>query len=737
MKNNRCKEKGGNCAPLFYSVVKRLFFAFFIFLLPFLSEERVCQADPIGLNANWSYQQMGGDVSNRSFIQNYNIDFSNEITRAIYFSGAMRYSRLWLDGVSTTTLLNPTLRTGVNNDLFRLELSTVASERITSKTATDLSSNSVDFSNRSWEATWVSNWRNKWLPSIRLLYGEDYSWDDQTPRFTDDNGSHLGANVDWDLSATQLSYSYYAQKDSNKISHTEQTGDTHSARLHTSRSFWNDRLTTGFSQQVTLSSNQTTASAGANGEVLLKNTIMTATSGVNRTPIYGSLVENGALKDLDFENNALQIPELIGFDYINIGIVSRPQIVDVIYLYTTTDITFVAKQFQFDLYTSEDGVNWAKKQADVTYNYNSVLRRFELEIPRIQDKYLKLVITRTPLRDVFISEIETYRREVVTGKFLDRFQYLTYNTDMNLGFKFTHDLNFAYNFSLQNDIQHPAGNNQSRYANVGSLMWTPTKYFAPTLSINDARQYYEQAASPDTINRSYALKIASSPLPTLDMSMGVTDTERYENNQKISTAYNYNLYATATIFPDLNASFDTFYNWIDVSGQGQKLTSVYVLGSSPLTQSVNEAWARATRTFGSRLTLSSRVATNLNLDISGDYNRSLDVLDLTSKSCTVTAAWRISELLSLRGIVGHTWEDQVSDSTFFNMILSVAPTYKTQTSFSYSYAKSTVLAQSYGLFWSWNISRFISFSLNGSYQMIDEKTPWYIGFQLNTRFFGF
>lgn len=714
-----------------------LFCAFFIWvLIPvsvllsiFLLKDKACFAAPIGLNANWSYQQMGGDMTSKSFLQNYNVDFSNEITNAIYMSGAMRYSRSWIEGVNTTTLLNPNLSMGINNDLFRFDLSWVGSERT--------NSNSSDFSDRSWEASWSSNWQKKWWPRLRFMYGQSYSGDNQSPSLVDSDASHVGANIDWDLSVAQLSYSYFGQKNSDNVTHTENKSDTHSARLQTGGSFWNDRLTLGFSQQCTLSTNNTTALAGAGGEVVLKDDLISVTSGVNRTPIYGVLSENSALHDSNFNAEALQIPQLTNFDYINIGIIARPQTVDLVYLYTTADISFIAKQFAFDLYVSDDGVNWTKKATGTVYNYNPTFKRFEVSIPRVENKYLKLVVTQTPLSAVSLTEVEAYRREVVTGGFLERFQYITYNTDFNLGFRFTNDLNLAYNLSMQDDIQHPTGNNDRRYTRAGSLRWTPTKYFSPTLSASETKQVYDLTTSPDTLNRSYALRIASAPLPTLDISTGLTKSEDYQNNKKTSNSYNYNLYAAATLFPDLNASLDMLYNSIDTYGEGQKLTTVYVLGSTPLTQSVNEAWANATRTFGSRLTLTARLTPSVTADFTGDYNKSFDALGLTSKSATTTVSWRASDLLSLRGSLGHTWEDQATDSTFLNMMLSIAPTYKTQASVSYSYAQSTSSAQSYGLFWSWNISRFISFNLNGTYQVTDGKTPWYVGSQLNTRFSGF
>jgi len=204
--------------------------------------------------------------------------------------------------------------------------------------------------------------------------------------------------------------------------------------------------------------------------------------------------------------------------------------------------------------------------------------------------------------------------------------------------------------------------------------------------------------------------IASAPLSTLDLSIGATRNENYEDDDRQSTTHNYTLYTTAVLFPDLNSSLDLLYGTTDnVDGEDS-------------------------RTYGAQCTLTARLSPELTADLTGDYNKNKAETDSESKGGTLTLNWRPSDIFSLRGSGNRTWEKEEDDTTNFNMVLSLVPTHKIQLNLGYFYADSTSTTQKFNFFWSWMVNQIFSVNVNGSYQIAEKDEPWSISGQLIARF---
>lgn len=645
-------------------------------------------ADPISLYGNWQYQKTGNGESLESFRQNYNVDVESEITEAMTLEGSVRYNRDWTEG-RVNELLYSTLDFMINNDIFRFDLSGTTTERMNSEAA--------NMSDRSWDTNLYSTWRRDWWPDFRLSYGEEYSSDDQSPHIVDTDSSNIQFDTDWDLGMVRAFYNYFCNEGKDRVADSKDTTDNHFARLEIKNSFWDNRFTFGFSEQYSNIKQEFMGPVGTPRPV----TAFQGFSGVLYDPSHDTLQENSRLINRDVHTEALEIqPD----EKENIGVRVDCQDVDMIYLYTVDNSSRVARDFHWDLYFSDNGADWDLNATGIHHSYNSSLLRFEFDIPKVKKDYIKLVTVQTPEEAVSISEMDVLCR---TESKKEESTYENFHTDVHLGFRLTTDLNMNYSLLLETGKMDP-GSDRDRRNQTGILSWTPSRYFAPSLSASENRQDYED--QPNTVSRSYSFMIASAPLSTLDLSIGATRNENYEDDDRQSTTHNYTLYTTAVLFPDLNSSLDLLYGTTD-----------YVDGED-------------SRTYGAQCTVTARLSPELTADLTGEYNKNKAETDSESMGGILILNWRPSDIFSLRGCGSRTWEKEDDDTTNFHLILSLGPTHKIQLNLGYLYAYTTSTTQKYNFFWSWMVNQIFSVNVNGSYQIAEKDEPWSISGQLIARF---
>ena len=677
---------------LFWGRSKRICLLVLFILSCVLAWDGAARANPLDFYGNWQYQKSGNGESQESFFQSYNVDFDNKITQAVTYNGSVRYNRNWVEG-RVNEILYPTLGLVVDNDIFRLDLSGTSTERMDSEAS--------DMSDRSWDARLFSAWDEDWWPDLRLSYGEERSRDDQSPRVTDTESSRGGLDVDWDAGIVKAFCNYYKNEGTDRVDGSENTSESYLGRLRIADTFWDNRFNFSFSEQYSRMQQEHTGPIGTP----IKVPSHEGYSGVDSTPDEGALDPNPALVDGNIHETAVEAqPD----EDTNIGVElhSREE-VDLIYLYTIDNLDnlgHAAGDFGWDLYVSDDGSDWDVNATDLHPYYNSSRLRFEFEISAVKKLYLKLVTVQTPSQAVSFSEMETMRRSTSKKEESD---YEDYRTDVSFGFRPVTTLNLSYSLSIQAGRPDP-GPDQDRRSQAGTLSWTPSRYFGPSLSVSESRQ--ENEDQPETLTRSYSLRINSEPLSTLDLSLGVSRNENYKDDEKQSTGYNYTLYTTAVLFPDLNSSLDLLYSTTN-----------------------NEGRSEDTRTYGGQCTVTARLSPKLTADLTGQYNKTMAETDSESSAGTFTLIWRPSDIFSLRGSTNRTWEDE-GDSMQYHLVLSLVPTQKTQGSLSYTYSDTTSTTESYSFFWSWDISEAFSMNFNGSYQITEEDNKWSIRGQLTARF---
>ena len=690
--------RGGNTSSKGWPVLAVTCLLVIVALMAFSAEG---WTRPLALSGFWRYMKAGDGESERSFLQNYNIDFGYDLTDAVSMSGSLRYNRNWISN-RTTEVYAPVVAFNLRNDIFSTSLSSSITEQ--------KNSDSADFSTKTWEATWASNWNKRLWPTVRLFFGQSWLSDDQTPSLQDTESFHDGLNLDWRWNALQTFYSYYHTNSKDNANAVETDDTRHFVRGQYARAFFDDRLNMSLSQQFTHNRTDTTAEVGAGGTALIPTNVVAAYAWIDTDP-QSDLPSspNSSLTNQDTSDTVLSVSQNQG---LQVAIRVDSVQVDRIYLYTRDGLTQAnATSFTWAAYSSSNGNDWTLLNATAGSSYNTTLRRFDIQVSSVKARYIKLVATQPLAQNVVFSEVEARQEVTGTGTVELSRTYKTYLTDAGLDYRFTDNLDLAYTVSLE--FSRPSdGADTDRRSQVGSLNWIIGPKLSSTFSISDTWQKDENA--PETDTRSYAVSLNSTPIPTVDISLGITRNDNYEGGDKKSTTYSYSVYTTAALFPDLDSSMDLTYTTTD-----------------------NYETDTSTDAYIATLILTARLTPKLTMDFNGGYNKtSSNDTDTDSVDTSVNVTWRPADAFSLRSTAYSRWESSGDDTRGISLNSGIATSDKTQLGLTYSYSYSTTESQTYSGFWSWTISEYLSFQLNGSYQITGDEEPWTVSGQLTARFSG-
>lgn len=655
------------------------------------------------LTARWSHEKSRAEAESDDYALSYTLDLEQELTEVMSLRESLRYSRQWRDQGDTESF-DPSIRFAVNNEIFLFDLLGSAGEQRNSQ--------SSNRSRRSWEANWASAWQKRFWPKLRVSYGREYSFDDESPRRQDTDGERATAGVEWDFELFRTYYNINRSRNNDNVTLGRTTNTNHLARLDTSGRFFANRLNLGFSQQYSLSQNDSSTAVGSGGFALIRQNIAQVLTGRDSTPLVtdpGEMESNGQLNDGDLESQSTIFTDGVDSPPLNIALRMDLREVDRIFLYTEDSIAPQAGSFVMDLYASANGVDYQKLVTAVPFIYNAVERRFEISVAGLRRQWLKLVVTDSPLLRVDFSEIEAYDQVASSEDFVTRKDRSESNlSDLSLAYRFSSTLGMTYNLSMEYG-SYTSGMAFDRRSQLGQLRWAPGPWLTSSLGVSENREDIE--GSPETMNRSYSLRLSSPPLPTVDMNYGLSRTERYEDGQLLSTSHETGLYTSAALYPDLDANLDLTWS-----------------------RTVQEFTGTASRNHGSRLGLTARLVPRLTADLTADYQKHQGGSATESLDNSLTLNWRLSDILSLMSAAGKRWENWESVQESLLVQTTMAPTETTQFSINYLYNKGEDTTDRYGVNGTWAIGPHLTLQANGSYAEQREETDWQIRAQLIARF---
>ncbi len=659
------------------------------------------------ISATWLHDEAKDQDDTDEYFLTYTLDLKQEVTEAMSLQESIRYTSSWLDEQDTQSL-NPSLRFQVTNDIFLLELFGAASQQRNSENA--------DQERASVEAAWTSAWDKLFWPNVRTSIGGDWQEDDNDPKQTDKTSRNETLALDWNLKYFKTYYNYNHTVSENYVTDRENDTTSNFARLEADHNFLQNRLTFGFSQQFSETRDISTINLGTLSSVLVVQSFPQARITVNDpdhtddgaefTP--APLLNNDNLTDTPVSTNSP--------DEISIAIRTDFKTIDQLYFYTVTDQASVSASFTFDLYTSDDGISWQLHTTNLPNGYNSAERRFEFPIPALQHLWLKLVITGSPaLPVVNFSEIDVFQLVTGENKVEDTTSTTSMITNLNLGAQLTDYLSLTYNLSIE-DGEYGSGVEYDRYNQSGNLKWQTLPQLTTTVGINESES--QNGDADETLSRSYTLNMDVIPLDTLDVNMGVTRAEEYQGSEKQAVNYNYGLFTTAALYPDLDASLDVNY-----SRATQELTNV------------------TTKSYDVITSITARLVPKLTADFSVDYQHTLGDSGSETTGADLSLNWRASDMLSLNVTGNKEWIGSSPHNEGARLSLALAPTETTQFSISYIYSKSAETSDKPSqttdkvtVFGSWSLGPHFTMQANGSYVESMGVEDWQVQSQLVARF---
>lgn len=638
-------------------------------------------AAPLTFNGTVSYKHDEEDENTTRVAQSTNLSFDHELNPAMRLDETIRYTTSWEEGEETESIA-PTLDYEILNDIFQLELSGTANKQ--------RNSDQNNRSSRSWESRWRSTWEKELWPVVQLNYGQNFSEDDQDPRGIDIKSTISGFDIDWDLLLANVYYSIDQTDSDDYVADSNNLSTNEIARFSTEKGFWDDRFRITFLEQYTKTSQEFTSKVGTTGFALVP-VIISEIRGKND-------YDQDEPDEPEWDELTSGLPTAIHDQKYNLALRVDSQQVNEIYIYTAEDLTDDANLFQWDLYTSSNGVDWMLQQTAVPLSYDLQSQRFELRINEVNSRYIMLVEEEIPTNDDFsINSVEafSYLAGAVGEEVTTETETTNYLTDASVNWRLTTDLLLIYTFALE-DGTTAVDEDIDRTSHTASFRWNPTDLFSSTVTASETQE--QQGAEDETTTRSYAASMSSQILPTLDVNLGVTRNENYEAGEKSSTSHNYNLFSTATFFPDLSSSLDLVY-----------------------TTTRDEETDELTQNFNSSLKLTARLNPKLTVDFSEIYTSASGDESTWSTISRVNVSWRPSDILSMNAAGSKEWESDDSSPVLYNLNMALAPTKKTQTTLGYNHAETS---DDYNMSWNWTINRIFSMRLTCNYQDSDDDNSF-------------
>ncbi len=647
----------------------------------------------------------GDGVEQRRFYQRYHVQATHDPTDTMSTMWDINYTRNWNSEGPLVETLTPNLTYTWRNDLFLWDNNFLYTK--------NHQETGFDNYTRSWQTNLTSLVRHKFLPEISGNFGQIWSSDGKEPHEKDTKDSFGGINVDYTLEPIRLQYNFYRTYTEDRPTDSTSATTNHFGRAEFNRSFFEDRFHMMISHQISRNITKFDANASPGKPVEAKVHLSEVLIGNDDTPEEGSLPVETRLWDDDRDTLVFTISDQ---EPTSIGFNTSFKVIDKVYIYTDPDPMNLlslseAKQTSWDMYISSDGNSWTLIKNDVPFSYDPTEKRFVFSMTNVKSLYVKLVITNWPeLKDIGITEVEAYRVFNPNGSNISSEDKFTQRiTNLTLSGRPTERSSFNYSLILESDTAS-SGISQDYLSQAGSINFEINDYFNPSISINHS--VVNPSEGNDTENRSYALTVVSRPLPTTNISLGITRNETFVDDATTSVNHDVNLLATAILYPDLTSSLDFIYS----------RTKNYDIDT-------------LVQTYYTRLTFTARLRQSLTADLTTEYRILREKKGHEGGRTTLSLNWRPSDILSVILDTMRGYGDQ-SDTKVINLNVSASlvRTRMSQLTLTYLFQKSDRLNQYFNLNWSWDISDFLTLNTSSTVQMGEEEDRWNIQANLSARF---
>jgi len=680
----------------------RTFFLLSLFLLAVLIAPALARGGQ-DLTLNWQHEAGRNREDRDDYWLNYTLNLNQEVTEVISLQESVRYTRRWEED-SDSDGLHPSLRFALLNDLFALDLFYYANEQRDSVHA--------DSSQRSGEAVWRSVWNRRFWPRLRASVGKDVLNDDENPHLTRTDKNTRSAGIDWDLELFRAYYSYQWDERINYVDQSSQKSNHHFGRLEAAHSFWENRLRAGFSHQYSKNTGESQYTVDSSGIVRIPHVLSQVLHGLDSTPLRtqtGELTSVSQLHDGDLVSVSGVFTDGLDSPPHNLALGVDFSQIDRIDLYTSENISVRAADFNFALYSSDNGSDWQLVDTTINTVYNAVERCFQLDISGgSRHLWLKVVITSSSLQRVDFSEIEVFELVSTDEKnLIQKTETTSAITDVNLSARISRHAALSYNL-IVNQGEYSSGDTFLRSHQIGELKWL-AEVFSASFSISDVRDNVDRL--PESLNRHYNFSLGLSPLSTVNMNFGLGKTDRYTEGERQSVEQEITFYTTLQLYPDLDTTLDFIYRDTEYDNGGVRLEE-----------------------YSANAVVTARLIPELTADLKTDYHYTKGALDQEDYGSDLILNWRPSNILSVMATGKRHWLDGVKSSDGVMLRTTVAPLSSVQLSLSYTYENSKEVVNKYTVYASWALGSYLTLQADGDYTKRAEESDWIAKVRLTGRF---
>ncbi len=504
------------------------------------------------LNGNWSVP-FGDDDGPWDLGQSYNLSLDHDPTAMINLNGNLRYTTTEQQREDKTSTLAPSLSVGVNNDLFRFNLSGSQNIRQTG--------NDPTYTYQSWSSNFSTNFENTLYPQFRLSYGQSVSSNDARPVTLDSDSDNFSAGVDYQWDFIKLRYNYRNDTNTDEISHSTNKTVGHSTNVQLTKNLFNNRLSLSASHQYSINTTETSTTIDG-GQILVDLIAAAAFAGIDNTPADDPLPPLPALNDQDFLTaTSAQIPA-VG-QSLNLALQVDLQTFSRLKLYFDRNLSTTTQgRLHWSFYTSQDNDNWVPIPAIPSVDYieevenDHTIARVIFPNPVSGVRYVKIVLDADPgFSTAYITEIVS-QEEVTGSSDTVTNDYTAQNIQASVNYRPWGPLQLGYSFNRSiSDSDRSALSVQDNH--IFSTHLNMNRYVNISLSAGEYRDKIK--GQDDTWNRTYAFSYQLSPVDSTTFSLNGTRNDHYIGDQKDHSTDSISANLATVIVPDLTANLT--YQW--------------------------------------------------------------------------------------------------------------------------------------------------------------------------------
>jgi hypothetical protein len=267
--------------------------------------------------------------------------------------------------------------------------------------------------------TGLFNWRPEGFPTLDLRIVRTNTFD-KARLFRDDTDDLISLLTQYEPArGVGLVYRGSYENSKVRLEDLESKTWTHNAIVNYDGKFFSDRVRVSGSYEITRRSAEITATG--TGEVSFPIAPFAGLFSIDDTPTQGALDQNPALVDGNTTASAgINIglpppggdtkPRNMGLDFF------ADTKVNEIFIYVDRDISEIASAFSWDIYTSQDNLNWTLQSPMVTAAFVAFQKRFEIRFPDVQSRYIKVVVNplspvvpgASGFPDIFVTEMQAF-----------------------------------------------------------------------------------------------------------------------------------------------------------------------------------------------------------------------------------------------------------------------------------------------------------------------------------------